>query len=252
MTGERFLTQALMMSGQDFIDWTEGRANLDNDAFIHMLEIAARLPHEIEEFVDWDDYVSHYQLMQRGEQLLSMAFLGSPMDIKIYTAVLENVRALGVPTEEGGAHVVLPSAGLGINITSEHQDVAWAFIRQTLLPDADTGWNFPLRLDLFDEMIEEASTPQFWTDDEGNEHAMGRGGVGFGGGLMIELEDMTAEEAALLRSIIESASLLGRFDEALTEMIQEETLPFFHGDRSAADTARILQNRIQTFLSERR
>jgi len=253
MTGEQFLTMALMFSGQDFIDWTAGRANLDNEEFIQLLEIAAHLPTEWDTGDrDWNQWVSHYELMQRGEQLLSMASIHSPMDIQIYSYVLDDVRALGVPTAEGGAHLLMPSASLGISSSSAHQDVAWSFIRQTLLPDAHTEWSFPLRISQFDEMLEEAMTPQYWTDEDGNQHEQSRGGVGFGDGLMIELYALTAEEGQLLRGIVESASLLGRHDETITEMVQEEILPFFNGDRSAADTARILQNRIQTYLGERR
>jgi len=63
---------------------------------------------------------------------------------------------------------------------------------------------------------------------------------------------MTEEEARGFRAIIETASLIGHFDETVMEMLEEETLPFFNGGRSATDTARILQNRIQIFLNERR
>ena len=252
MTGERFISQALITSGAEFIDWAEGRVNLDNDAFIHVLEIAARLPQDIEEEMDWENYVSHYALMQRGEQLLSAAYISQPTDIQIYMAVLDDIRALGVPTENGGEHMITPRNGLGINVTSEHQDIAWDFIRQTLLPEADADWTFPLRIDRFEDMMTEAMTPQLWTNEDGVEEEVSNMGVGFSDGLMINLYALTAEEAAIVRSIVESASLLGRFDDTVTEMIQEETLPFFAGDRSAADTARILQNRIQTYLSERR
>jgi len=253
MTGEQFLSMALMFSGQDFIDWTDGRANLDNEEFIQLLEIAAHLPAEWDTGDrDWNNWVSHYELMQRGEQLLSMAFISRPMDIQIYASVLDDVRVLGVPTADGGAHLLSMSASLGMSASSPHQDVAWSFIRETLLPDAHVDWGFPLRISQFDAMLEEAMTPEYWTDEDGNRHEQSRGGVGFGDGLMIELYALTAEEGQLVRELVESASLLGRHDETIMEMIQDETLPFFNGDRSAADTARILQNRIQTFLSERR
>ena len=67
---------------------------------------------------------------------------------------------------------------------------------------------------------------------------------------MISLYAMTEAEAYSLRTIVESATLMGRFDETVMEMVAEELLPFLAGDRSAADTARILNNRIQTYLSE--
>ena len=253
MTGEQFLTMALMFSGQDFIDWTAGRANLDNEEFIQLLEIAAHLPAEWDTGDrDWNNWVSHYELMQRGDQLLSMAFLSQPNDLQIYSSVLDDVRVLGVPTADGGAHLLMPQSSLGISAASSNQDVAWNFIRESLLPDAFIEWSFPLRIAQFEELLEEAMTPEFWTDEDGNQHEQSRGGIGFGSGLMIELYALSEEDGQLLREVVASASLLGRHDETITEMVQEETLPFFNGDRSAADTARILQNRIQTYLSERR
>jgi len=252
MTGDRFLSMALMFSGRDFIDWAEGRVNLDNEDFIQLLEIAAQLPREWDESdVDWENYVSEHELMQRGEQLLSMAWLSRPNSLQIYAAVLDDVRALGVPTADGGAHLLMPNSVLGINESSPHQDMAWSFIRQNLLPGAHTDWSFPLRISEFEAELEEAMIPEFWTDEDGVEHEMSQGGIGFGGGFMIELFAVTEEEAHLLREIVGSASLLGRNDEMVEEMVQQELLPFFAGDRSAADTARILQNRLQTYLSER-
>jgi len=255
MTGETFLATMLMTAGDDFIDWANGTVNLDSEAFINLLEISARLPDQ------WGregmmrggfhDFVSAQTRMRRGEQLLDMAYIWSAMDLQMYTGVLGEVRALGVPTQNGGAHVIQPRDGMGINISSDHQDAAWGFIRRFLLADAHVDWSFPLRIDRFEEMIEEASTPIFWTDEDGNEIEQSRGGVGFDD-LMIELYALSEDEANLIREIVSTASLLARFDETVTEMIQEEVLPFFAGDRSAADTARILQNRIQTYLNERR
>lgn len=69
---------------------------------------------------------------------------------------------------------------------------------------------------------------------------------------MVSLYAMTAAEANSLRTIVESANRMGRFDETVMDMVTEELLPFLAGDRSAADTARILQNRIQTYMNEQR
>lgn len=39
-------------------------------------------------------------------------------------------------------------------------------------------------------------------------------------------------------------------DSSIVAFLQEEVEPFFHGDRGAEDTARILQNRVGTYLAE--
>lgn len=253
MTSERFLETVLLFAGGDFIDWDENRANLDTDEFRDLLEIAARLPHEWDGEMRRDDFVSHFTRMERGEQLLYMTHLWQATDYQVLTAGMDDVVALGLPTAAGGQHVVVPGhAALGISASSVHQDVAWDFVRIFLLPEADIFWSFPLRIDLFDEMIEDEMTPQFWTDENGNEIEQSKGGWGFDGGLTIELYAMTAAEAAGLREIVENASLTQRRDAQVMEIVMEQVLPFFGGDATAADTARILQNRIQTYLHEQR
>ena len=63
---------------------------------------------------------------------------------------------------------------------------------------------------------------------------------------------MTPEEAAVEREIIDNVSMIkGEDQEAIWLIFTEVTPPFFHGTQSAADTARILQNRIQRVLDER-
>ena len=262
LSGDSFLSTVLMF-GDEFINWSEGRVDLENEAFIDLLEIVRRLP-ERQDFGSGgggghfvlSEHISAFERMQGGEQLLDMAHLWRPIEIQMYTATLGEVVALGIPTPEGGAHLVNISDGLGINTTSPHQDAAWSFIRQFLLPDAPKdrfAGHFPLRIDLYEEIVATAMTPEFFTDENGEEQERPRGMVSFGGsGFMIPLYAMTEAEANSLRTIVESANLMGRVDETVMDMVGEELLPFLAGDRSAADTARILQNRLQTYMNEQR
>ena len=81
-------------------------------------------------------------------------------------------------------------------------------------------------------------------------HQIGIAFDGVGGGY-IQLYAMTSTEADTLRTIVHSARPGGRFHADLWTIVQEELPPFFHGDRTAENTARIIQNRVQTYLSER-
>ena len=274
LTGESFLSTILMF-GEDFINRSEGQVNLENEEFINLLEIVRRLPEGVDFGGGTGDRMivggglTVYERMQRGEQLLAMTHIHNPMSIQMYTAAVGDVVALGVPTPDGGAHLVNIQDGLGINLTSPHQDKAWDFIRLFLLPEeAPTDGHLriggggqvrfggigglSLRIDQYEEAVAAAMEPVFFTDEYGVEREQQRGMIGFSSGLMLPIYSMTAEEASTLRTIVESADLMGRFDETVTEMVREELLPFLAGDRSAADTARILQNRLQTYLSERR
>jgi hypothetical protein len=194
--------------------------------------------------------------MFRGEQLLDMIDISRIPAYQMYTGMLgDDIVALGLPTREGGAHLINIYNALAINVQSPHQGAAWNFIRRFLLPDImpdiDIDSTFPIRIDLFEALIDQAKIPITIIDEDGNEVEVSRGFMGQGDDSMVEMKALTDAEERGLRAIVESASILGQFNEIVTNMVREETASFFAGSRSAADTARVLQNRIQTYLNER-
>ena len=248
---EWFLRESLMYAGPELINWYTLESNLDSEAFVHLLEISSRLP-ATQEHTTSGEYVSEYARMLRGEQLISVVFLPNADSYQELVVALGEVSALGMPTEEGGSHVIQLNGYMGINAATNHAEDAWVFLRQFLLPTADSGWGFPIRIDQYDAKIFEAKTPLLDTDEEGNKIELPRGDAWFGDGLHIELFSMTDEVANSLWKIVETARPMGRFDQGLWDIVQEEIPPFFAEDRTAEETARIIQNRVQTFLSERR
>ncbi|MCL2562899.1 MAG: hypothetical protein FWE08_02555 [Oscillospiraceae bacterium] len=246
VTGQSFIME--MMPA--FIDWHRMEANLDSEAFIRLLEVASRLPASAPEAVH--GVVSAFIHIPQGEQLLSMAFLGGIETYRVYAAALENITTLGMPTDAGGAHMIhLDMNRVGINVASDRAEDAWAFVRRLLLPAAEVSeYRFPLRIDLYEAGIAEAMTPRMSEDEDGNEAEVPLTIQQFG--FSIELYAMTTAEAQSLRAIIDTAQPGGRYAPELWEMALEELLPFFAGDRTAADTARIIQNRVRIYLLELR
>ena len=242
-----FIWMMLDSSNEAFIDLTENRANLDSEDFIRVLEIAKRIGIDAADF-PWDPHhPSDITQTLQGEQLILFASLVAPRYFQMHTATLgEDVVALGFPTQDGGAHTIQLFEGLAISAASPHQDAAWEFIRKILLPSAEYPW-LPLRIDLLDDKISDARTPRF----DGNQVEIPRDFM-WTGDFTVDIYAMTEAEELAFRAIMESASLRNRHDMTISAMVQEETLPFFAGDRSAEDTARILQNRVQTVLNERR
>ena len=57
--------------------------------------------------------------------------------------------------------------------------------------------------------------------------------------------------AAQFRQLIESTTRLESTDEALLEIVNAEALPFFYGEKTAEEAARIIQNRASLYLAER-
>ena len=261
LTGEHFIYLAIMFN-RNFINFDENRASLDNQDFIYLLEVAERLPRE----VDWSLLIGHdWVRIRQGTQLLSLQYIESTQCYQEIIAALGDPVFLGMPTADGASHMIM-SGGvigtLGINAGSPHQEAAWSFIRQFMLPDAEMPIRngFPLRIDLYDALIAEAMIPVIKQEGDRNPLYDGfevgaevpRHWIDVGDGRMIELFAMTVDEATGLRALIESADLGGSyFDYTVENIISEELPRFFSGDRTAVDTARIMQNRIQTYLNER-
>ena len=64
----------------------------------------------------------------------------------------------------------------------------------------------------------------------------------------------TQEEVDGVKALIVSAEKLpgNSNDEQLTNIITEESAPFFKGQKTAKDTAAVIQNRIQIYVNENR
>jgi hypothetical protein len=62
--------------------------------------------------------------------------------------------------------------------------------------------------------------------------------------------DATPEESEQVRELIWSLDRMYRYNPALMDIIQEEAVALFYGDKSAAETARVIQNRVSTYLGE--
>ena len=266
MLADRFMDMVFRYSSRDIIDWDNKKAYLDSSNFIDLLEVAYRLPRNLPDAYDlWETWGflntgidSSLTRLLRGEQMFELIHLFGPEYYMMYTGMLgDDIVALGMPTQDGGAHSIMMYAGYAISASSKNQTVAWEFVRSILSREAiqipetrmDTylGY-FPLRIDLFDDWITYYKTPVFIID--GNEVEASFGGIGIFDD-MVWLYTMTDAEEMGLRKIIENASIINHFDATILSILNEELPQFLAGNRSAADTARVLQNRVQTYLNER-
>jgi len=262
MLRDNFLENALLYSSETFFDFEHNLAKIDNDDFIHLLEIAKNLPTEP---VFEDSMVGEIKRMHDGEQLLYFFNFHSPVTFQHFAGMLgDNIVIIGMPTPTGGRHIIKPEPGLGINIASPHKDAAWSFIRRLLLPNAVDQFGFPLRFDKFEDSITEAMKPHlFWHEDDpetgakkGDERPTRTSvGMAYEDGTYEEVTyytySLSEEEAIIVRGIIMSADMYLRYNETISMIVMEDSQAFFNGTRTAEDTVRIIQNRVQTYLNER-
>jgi hypothetical protein len=246
-----------------FVDLEANRAYFDSDEFIAWLKASARLPLH---FPDSPGFQHTYLAeeiadMLNGEQLLHRFGFGDLNRFRMYRAVLGDIVAVGRPTMTGGQHEITinPSTRIGINANSQHIDAAWDFVRRLFLPDfpiEETNHMIPIRIDRYEELIAEKMTPIIENGVEVpvplDPWYVSSELIEIFNAFDLKVYAMTAEEAAEIREIIDNASLMKQHvDEVIGNIINEETTAFFTGARTAEETARILQNRVQRVLDER-
>ena len=66
----------------------------------------------------------------------------------------------------------------------------------------------------------------------------------------VEIYAATQEEVDLIWDMIEIAKPVGMNDATIFQMINEEATPYFEGQKSAADVAKIIQSRVEIYVSE--
>ena len=64
------------------------------------------------------------------------------------------------------------------------------------------------------------------------------------------LGPLSQEEADQLRELVSSLSVIRFRYEDITNIIEEEANGFFTGNKTAEDVSKIIQNRVEIYLSE--
>lgn len=234
------LLSFLILNNMDeYIDIQSGTAFFDNDDFIKLLEVANTFPAEI------DYNISKFHAVPDGRQIMDAGRIGL-LDFQINRVLFGGELILkGFPTKERDGNVLSPYTNLAITISCEEPDVAWEFIRMYLQEDIQRdiipNWLFPMSKYIFEEVITKKIP-------------IG-GGVGASDGigeLHLKAEEMnlTDDEIDYLRSIILNSTRIVNDDRTILDMVQEGASDFFNGRNTAADAARIIQNRVTIYLSE--
>ena len=94
---------------------------------------------------------------------------------------------------------------------------------------------------------------EYYTDPEtGEEKPVSTGGIGFGDGEMIELYAITQEEMDLFMKLYESCGGVTSYNENISNIVNEETAAFFDGQKTAEETASLIQNRVSLYIQEQK
>lgn len=254
-----YMLQTLVTYNQSkYIDWETGQCSFDQEEFIKVLEFANSFP---DEYTYDEDEPSTPNKLASGQLLLYMTSIYEPSDMQMAEAMYgEDVTYIGFPNEDGASGTYLYcSSPIAILAKSENQEGAWAFL-EYYLDEGESEWysyGFSARKEKFEEQLANSMTTDY-TDENGDPYLNEEGYALTGGGMSYEddwsydYRVTTEEEAELLREMIENAQPANSMDDEILSIITEEADSYFSGDKSAADTAAVIQSRVQIYVNEQK
>lgn len=236
-----------MMNMVNYIDWATGECSFDSEEFIELLEFANMFPAEI----DWEnmedgDYVDEYQLITEGKIPVTSFSLYDVSEYNMYKALFGGeITFIGYPTSEGVGTRLQLDSGLAMSSKCENKEGAWEFMRMMLTEEyqENYGWAMPTNANMLKKKMDAAMS-------EESDHSYG---IGFGDGNEITVDGrLTQEDVDELYALIDSANGTYSYDEAVLNIINEEAAVFFGGQRSAEETAKNIQSRMNIYVNEQR
>lgn len=221
-----------------YMDAKTGECYFDGDDFIKLLGFCGRFP---EKTVSKDkiDYLDEMNAYREDRTLLMTATIGSFRDIKTLeqTDFGGRVTFKGYP---GGGNGSFISEDLSLAITSKAADPqgAWEFVKYFWSEEYqeryldEQSYNFPVKISVLERAAEKAKTRS------GSES--GRPAA----------DPNTDEDNERMMDLIDSLTEVRSYNSYVYDIVREEAGAYFSGQKSAEETAGIIQNRASNYLAE--
>ncbi len=253
--------------GKSLINYETATCDLDSDAFIQLLELSAAYPESYAD-ISTDPIKDR---IDRGEGFLADEYLYSFYNLRGAQYIYNGPATyIGFPNADGRCGAVLNlNVQAAISSYCQDPDAAWQVIRGLLLPQGQrtltqnaAGYynSFPARMDLLQEMADAAQQPQpvgatkqlpgymYTLSSAGNIPAIDP--------QITEDDDelwtrpLTADEVEQFMRLIREIDGNYKWNGTVSDILQEEAAYYYNGQRTAEETAKIIQDRVQTYLSE--
>lgn len=242
---------------ESFVDWEERTCSFESEAFIQTIEMlksyAERCQKAEKDSTSTQTTLAD-KLYNRQVQTMSITFsfeeyFSSYRDIK--DAFLESYELAGIPNMDGEVRYPITDSVNGtvlysMNAASAKKVGAWLFLEYLLSEYQETmrSEGFPARRDLVERLLQEEVEAEV-TENYLSENF-------YTGEMAPKRGSFTEEDKEhvlyILDHVVPPTAL--QAGGTFRTILMEELNAFLMGDKTAAETAYILQNRMTTYLSE--
>lgn len=202
----------------------------------------------------------------------------------------DDVTFIGMPTESRNGSAIYTMGELSMSSNTKHPDAVWSFIRQFIMDDyLDTmSYGFPIKKSTVDKLADKAINPDTSnnyyygvveevavaevapavpvvddTEEEIEEDekapavaeapvAEERKNIRYINDEPVDIGFITREYTDKIIDLIENIDHIIRYDNDMIDIIKEEADEYFKGVKTATETAKIIQNRLQNYVDEKR
>ena len=255
MTRTSVMSWFMSMSMDEFLDPKTGKCSFDSPEFAKLLEYANTYPKEIsDEYWENYDYTSYIYEYRNNKSLLNFAYVDdfSSYNWNAKYRFGEIPELIGVPLSGKDSAVLNIDTVIGISNKSKHKEAAWEFVKTCFEHEyyENIGWGIPSVEKELDEKAAKATEHQFYIDDDGNKVITDETYW------LVDheetIEPLTKEEVAKLKEFVVNVEGIYTWDEELNNIVDEETQPYFEGQKSAQEVAAIIQSRLQIYINEKK
>lgn len=208
----------------NFIDWDTAVCSFDSPEFAAALQMCK----------DWGQSGGTETLGERCilefENIQDLTRLGV-----IGELYHDDYCYVGFPTSSGNGSIFELLSCFAISAQSDHQEAAWAFLcfaLENLQPEGLFGAGLPASQGALNTRL------QFLVET---------------GETFLQFTHKIKEsDAEQFRSLLENTTILEHSEQGILEIITEESSGFFAGNKTADETAALIQNRVGLYLMENR
>ena len=242
---ENVLDTLLHTTLLSFVDWEKGQCSFDSPEFKSILEMAKKGEYSEE---DWNESSGSEDIAEGKVLFVQGGLIPDVMNAYRYMFG-DDIAYIGYPDNDRDGNYISVNDGLAISSSCKDKEAAWNFIKFIISKEyqADgymNGSYCPTRKDVFEMYMKASTTAEPYTDELGNEITP-RLGNGNGG-----TANISAEDEATFRSLVDRASKVWVVDESLDQIIKEEVGAYFAGDKSVDEVASLIQDRATTYIQE--
>ena len=249
-TKENAVSQMVIYSLNSFLDYEKGKCDFCKQEFYDLLNFANTFPKEIND----DDY-NQYAKMASGDIIVSELYLYDVNELRLCRQLMgEDAVIIGPPNSEGIRSQVIANEMYAISSKTKEKEACYEFLKFLMNESDDEvrggGYGLPVRKQAFYDMMKKEIEPQTYVNENGETvEVTSNYTVGTVDG-QIEVGRPTQKDVDTIEEMLLEAHSTLRIDDKFAEIFMEEVEPFIAGQKTAEETANVLQSRISIYLSE--